>query len=227
MHEAIFSNSFSPAPCKVFGISLDAYTIGHEIALIKQGNPLVAYSSASFSELSGPAKKMALAMAVEICGKFGRLNKWIFAVKVFRANEKEIATQLSVFAAYREASAQDLPTVKMPRTEGVPFHYFGAPDLARLVNFISAVHKPMMDAHFSGSPLNFPLGLARQLYSTHLECEGAIWIENWQDMEIKRKRAELDAQNRESTLAVGEDAVQAFAEKWNKEHPEAKVPLMK
>jgi hypothetical protein len=116
------------------------------------------------------------------------------------------------------------PTVTMPRAQGSPFHYFGAPEMARLINYVSVNHALMIQSHFGGSPLNFPLGLARMLNLTSLECDGNVWIENWKDAEEKERRELYDKLHPESGVSVGEFAVKESIRKWNIEHPDAKVP---
>ena len=65
MHETEFAASFQPPVAKVFGVLMETYAIGHELALIREGNPLATYSEASFSELAQDAQKLALALAVK------------------------------------------------------------------------------------------------------------------------------------------------------------------
>jgi len=131
------------------------------------------------------------------------------------------------FQEYRASGSLDLPTAKMPRTAGHPYHYFGGPELARLINYVTRRHSVMIETHFEGSPLNFPLGLARMFYLVDAESDGAVWIKNAHDVEVDEQRAAYEKAHPENTLAIGEDAVQASAEKWNAEHPDYPVPLMR
>ena len=205
MHEAIFCLSFHSPACRVLGRKLRNYAIGHEIALTGQGNPLVTYSEKAFDELSLPAKRLALAMAVKTCCYHSPLLEWFWVLRMIRVNLEE---EIAKFREYRAASTHDLPTMKMPRAHGAPFHYFGAPELARLLNYVTQYHGHMIKTHFEDSPLNFPLGLARMLFSTHCETEGAIWIKNFQDSELERK-ATTSANEK---ILTGEEADKAFAE---------------
>ncbi len=193
---------------------MEAYAIGHELALIRQGNPMATYTEASFAELSTDAKKLALAMAVEICGRgFGFFKKWKFVISEFRSKPEELAAQIKTFREYRAAGSQDLPLTKMPKQHGIPFRYYGAPGLASLINYVTAQHSLLIKSHFKGSPLNFPLGLAQILYTTHLETTGAVWVKNHQEMEREKPRPEgMPPIGQNERVFVGEEAEKAFAE---------------
>jgi len=223
MHDALFADSFRPPTFTVLGLPLLDYTIGHELLMWKHRNPVVTHTLYGFKELPVEEKARALSQAVFFCCRRAPRWGWLWTRRCVRM---DLDTQIAAFYNYRACGAQDLPTVKMPRANGVPFHYFGGPELARLINYISEKHEVMTRTHFGGAPLNFPFGLAKVLYSTHLETEGAIWVENYQDIKQREQRDAFDLAHPENTLAVGDDAVQAQAEKWNREHPEAPVPLM-
>lgn len=213
MHEDSFCNSFQPPPPKIFGVTLTIFTIGHEIALIRQGNPLVIYNESSIAELSDEAMRLALIMTVEICGKIGLFSKLLFAIKASRSPKIKLAEEMKKLRAYLADGSLDMPLAKMPRQHGVPFHYFGAPELARVLNYVAGQHSLLIAAHFHGSPLNMPLGLARMLYSTHLESQGEIWVKNHQDMERERPRREgTPAVGANEKVLTGEEAEKAFAE---------------
>lgn len=210
MHEKAFSNSFQPQSTTVFGIVLENFAIGHEIALVRQENPIINYGEKSFLELDTNAKKLALTMAVEVCGKLRLLSKLCFMVRVCIANEKQLESEINNFRNYRNAGSQDLPLAKMPRQQGIPFRYFGAPQLASLLNYVTEKHTLLIESHFEGSPLNFPLGLAQILYATHLESNGQIWVKNHQEME--RDSAPKEGVGLNEKVLTGEEAEKAFAE---------------
>jgi hypothetical protein len=213
MHELEFTTSFEPPTGNVFGVVLDKYAIGHEMAMIRQGNPLATYSEASFAELDVDAKKLALAMAVEICGRVGFFSKFIFVIRLHKATDDELAVEISKFRDHLANGSRNFPLAKMPRQQGIPFRYFGAPAMASLLNYVTANHAMLIQSHFGGSPLNFPLGLAQMLYATHLETTGAVWVKNQQEMEREAPRKEgtpLPGQNEK--VLVGEEAEKAFAE---------------
>jgi hypothetical protein len=222
MHDLLFAKSFNPAPAIVLRLPLETYTIGHEMALLQRDNPLVFYRAESFKELPAADQDIALRAAVLLCSK--RLPRWgrlwsLWADRLFGPAE------IDKFYAYREAAMADLPTTRMPRVQGVPHHYYGAPELARLLNYVTEHHSLLIQAHFKGTPLNFPLGLARMLYSTHLECEGQIWVKNHHDEEFKARHEAWKKLHPEGTIYVGDEAVQKASEQWNKDFPDCPVPL--
>ena len=222
MHEAQFADSFHIPRFTVLGLPLLPLSIGHEIALWKRRNPIVTHTWSGFDELPADAKFAALVDAVEVC-----CEKTPFWLRWWarKAQKMMFHVEHAKFLEYRAAGCMDLATVKQPRQSGGQYHYFGAPELARLLNYVVFFQCQITAQHFGGSPLNFPLGLARILYSTHLECEGHIWVQNFQDVEDQKRREEFDKANPESSVAVGEDQVQVLAEKWNREHPETPVVL--
>lgn len=222
MHEIIFADAFRPPKVKVLNLSLLDYTIGHELLLWQRRNSLVTYSPESFKELPEDERAQSLVQAVLICcEKLPRFKK-IWATRCAYLN---LEAKTEMFNVYRFGAMRDLPTVAMPKSPGVPYHYFGSPEMARLLNYVATNHGAMIQTHFQGSPLNFPLGMAKMLYTAQNESEGNVWVENWQDLEVKKKKEAYEKANPESTLAVGADAVRARAEKWNREHPDAQVPV--
>lgn len=223
MHELALADAISQKPTTVFGLRLLPFTIGHELLLWKMQNALATYSIRSFGELSEMEQSRALARAVLICCHRGpRWTRW-WSIQCRRMN---LAEEVGKFREYRAMGSMDLPTKPIPRSDTGHFHYLGAPELARLINYVSTHQKAFMVAHFDGTPLNFPFGLARILYLTHLESEGNIWVKNSHDIENEMKQAAFEQEHPENTFAMGEEAVQALAEKWNAEHPESPVPLM-
>lgn len=192
----------------MLGLKLHNYTIGHEIALIRQGNPLVTYSEKSFDELPKDAKRLALVMAVNVCCKKNRVSQWLMGI---RSHSVPLNGTIATIREYLTVGSQDLPTTRMPRQQGVPFHYFGGPELARLLNYVTATHWKMIDAHFGGSPLNFPFGLAKMLYSAHLESEGSIWIVNEKDEWRKQpKKDGTPESTAPAKISIGDEAVKDF-----------------
>jgi hypothetical protein len=223
MHDAIFAQAFRPERFAVLGCSLLDYTLGHEIVLQRLRNPLVT-GDERFDELPWSFKGESLMQAVLICCQRKPRVNWWWRQQCARL---DIDSEVSRFRAYLLANCLDFPTVKQPRVHGCPYHYFGGPEIARLVNYVTAHHRLMIETHFEGSPLNFPFGLARCLQSAQLEADGHLWIANMHDVESQEQRNKFDELHPENTLAIGEDAVQNAAQKWNRAHPDCPVPLMR
>lgn len=223
MHETEFADAFRPKRFTVLLLPLVDYTIGHEVVLWQKRNPLVT-SPASFCIFPAEEQSRALAEAALVCSQ--KQPRFV-ARWVRKFSRLDLNDEAEKFLQYRACGSQDLPTVQMPRTPGAAFHYFGAPELARLINYVTASHGVMIAAHFDGSPLNFPMGLARMLYVAESESGGFAWVRNQQDEEREADRRRFEEANPESTFAVGDDAVQKQAEEWNAKYPGVPVPLMR
>lgn len=206
----------------VLGLRMQPYAICHEIALQKRQNPLLSLKPDEFRELPLAERGRAMLEAVQLCcwkwPFFERFWQWAYR----RVNLHEEAQK---FFFYRAYGSQDFPTAKMPRTPGLPYHHFGSPESARLINYLCAYHGILIQTHFKGSPLNFPFGLARMLYSAYLESEGKIWIENHIDADGKRRRDLWEKLHPEGGFAIGDEACRKMAEQWNRDHPESPVPV--
>jgi hypothetical protein len=135
----------------------------------------------------------------------------------------DVGAELEKFRNYQAAGSHTLPTREIPKAGSAPFHYFGSPEGALLLLFVRRLYR---DFGYE-TPFDFPLGLARTLYLADAETKGNVWVKNFHDLQDKERVAAFEKRNPDSTLAVGEEAVQAAAEKWNREHPESPVPLMK
>lgn len=215
MHDTLLSDAFAPEPVTVLGLPLLTYAIGHELMLIRKRSRMLFYRLDDLCKLPVEEKARCLAEAVLVCYQdgdktasklAGNQGKWARMVKHLDLND-----ELRKFAKYREDGIRDLPTEKMPRQQGAPFHYFGAPETARLINYVSTHHMALIQTHFGGSPLNFPVSLACILHSAHLESEGAVWIQNYKDIETAKKR-EAAAKSNTGQVLVGADAETLMAE---------------
>ena len=225
MHESIFSAAAYAEGATVLRLALRPYSIGHEILLWRTSNPFATYGRKSIMELPEGVQRQKLFTACFICERSWEQNhtpfKWPL-LTLFCRRDCVTAVEVDKFLSYRDSASQDFPAVKQPPVKGASYHYFGAPDLARLVLFMCRGR--LYEQLGFQTPWDAPLGLARQLYSTYLEEEQLIWIENYQDVEFKERAEAYDKANPEPQLAVGEEAVQRFVEEWEKAHPGKKPP---
>jgi hypothetical protein len=229
LHEVIFATAARPEKVVVLNLLMQDYSIGHELLLWHQSNPLVTYTDKGFQELAPEIQRAKLFSAALTCERTWTGNqkrlRWLRTTEIFRRH-LQTGDEIKKFREYRNSGSLDLPTVPQPRPAGIPsapFHYFGAPDTARLLLFIN--RESLHRSFGYKTPYDFPLGLAQMLYATQAETEGGLWIENYQDQRNKARAAAFQNKHPENTLAVGTEAVQAAAEKWNIEHPDCKVPL--
>ena len=205
-------------------MALLPYSIGHEIMLTKTSNPLATYAQESFAELEEPIQRAKLFSACFICKRSWVGNrrpiKWVALTIAFRQKCKT-TEEVAKFQSYRGAGQEDFPTRRMPRTQGVPYHYFGAPAVSRLLLFVTREHL-FRDFGFE-TPFDFPMALARQLYSADMEARENLWVENWHDAEEKERAKKFEKLHPENTLALGDDAVNESMAKWNAEHPDSPI----
>ena len=226
MHEPLFAAAALPEQVAIMGLLMQPYAIGHELLLQKSANPLVTQTEYGFGELPADHQREKLFGACFICERTWQENqkpiRYARLTGFFRRHA-HVPAEAAKFFAYRAAGSLDLPLVPQPRSAGAPFHYFGAPELARLILFVQPLHEKFGFA----TAFDFPLGLARMLYLTHAEEAGSVWVANRQDAERQAEREAYERAHPESTFCMGEDAVQASMEKWNREHPDAQVPLLR
>ncbi|MEN6533319.1 MAG: hypothetical protein ABFD89_06625 [Bryobacteraceae bacterium] len=226
MHDALFADAARPERVSVLNLLMLDYSIGHELLLWQQRNPLAVLSRDGLAALDEHEQREAVMNAALACSRpWHGLPKTKAELAAWGRQTRRLKTEAEVdkFRAYRAAGSQTLPTRDIPKTGGAPFHYFGSPEAAMLLLFV----QPLYQDFGYATPFDFPLGLARTLYLTDAETKGNVWVKNFHDLKDEERVAAFEKSNPESTLAVGEDAVQAAAEKWNREHPESLVPLMK
>lgn len=225
MHEAQFSEAVRPDMQAVLRLPLLPYSIGHEILLMRLGNPLVTMGAESFKELPLKHQRSALIRAVLVCYRNWKGNqrpeRWLWLWGWF-CKKCDTAKEVEKFQAYRKAGINQFQTKKMPRTPGAQYHYFGSPEIAMLLLFVQQ-HR-LHEMHGIGSPYDFPISLARMLHQADAESRGEIWVQNWHDWQSELQAKEYERTHPESTLAIGNEAVKEQARKWNKEHPECPVP---
>lgn len=229
MHEQHFAAAIRPDLQVVLRLPMRPYSIGHEILLIRQGNPLVTMGPESFKELPEDRQRSALRRAALVCYRSWTQNqkrdRWLWLWGWFIRNF-DLETEVENFQAYRTDGIRDFKTVKMPRIRGaenVPYHYFGSPEMARLILFL--LDRRLPEFHGVPTVYDFPVSLARMLYLSSLEETGAVWVQNWHDRQAEQAREEFEERHPENTLAVGNEAVRKLAMEWNESNPDCKVPV--
>lgn len=227
MHETLFAAANLPFCPRVLRLRLKAFSIGHEIRLSYQSNPLSAFSGMDPDQLKLSDLRHALIEAVLIChrdwsGNFQpnkNLGFWGWIIR-----KMDIQSERKKYIAYRNAGMIGLPQKQMPKVAGANYHYFGAPDTARLFLFVQgkALHQDLG----LKTPYDFPYGLASQLYFTELEQRGDIWVKNFDDQDMELRRELFDQLNPTGTFGVGDDQVKEMARKWNAEHPNEPITFL-
>jgi hypothetical protein len=210
MHEAALAAAALPAPAFVLGMELRPYSIGHEIFLIRESNPLALYGESSrhggsvpVLPSSAPARpsdiRPSLAQAVLICCQSFEESRricreWFAPLKLSlwrrRVAKLDTSTELVKFREYQLFGSLDFkhssvvkPGQTISRTPGSPF-------LLRLYQFLIT--------HLQETPQSawdYPLGLAKMQWQAYWESEGGLDIENETEQEFEKWVEEMEAKN--------------------------------
>lgn len=172
MNDLAFADAARPMPAVILRLRLKPYSIGHELLLQGQRNPIIGNPS-EFDSLPMKMQRLALVGAVMICERswdeqdnphrWLRLWGWLLR----KANWK---SEVSSFRNYRINGSTFPALLPIPKNEEgrTP----GGPFIARLLLL-------------SGINYDCPLGLAQWIYSTHQECEGNCKIANETDSAVE------------------------------------------
>ncbi len=196
MHDVLFADAAKPASCNILKLKLKAYSIGHELLLFQQGNMLLS-SKSDFDKLEGNLQRAAIIRAALVCSQNWRENhqphRWL---KLWRwANRNtDYALAIADFRNYRQSGSLYPPApdeksdliANGEKEEGG--RNLGAPFMARLFNFISALPDREIK-NYGETAFDFPLGLGQFLYFSHLESEGVMKIENDNEAQIREEMA--------------------------------------
>ena len=201
-HEVQFVDSVIQAPVKVLGLRLRPYSLGSEILLLRQRNPLIVLSGQQFSVFSPESQSRAVQNAVLVCYRSWAENqkpeKWL-KFWLWRIRNLDHGQAAMDFSNYRNAGAT-FPTgpsehamqVLYGDDDAKPARQHGAPFFCRLYNFISGLPDREI-RQFGESAWDFPLGLAQFLYLSHLEETGSARIENAKEAEEEKAWREIKA----------------------------------
>jgi hypothetical protein len=222
VHEPIFCDAVRPAGRVCLRLPLRTYSIGHEILLWRQRNPLLTLTAAAFSSLPIEDQKSWLRKAVLICSNDWRGNfrrqRWLAVWRYFTEGcdygwetlefqmylmeQRTLLKTLSA-AVPLEAEAFEIANAGEKLAMGRPL---GSPLAAQLLNFVMrrALHLALDDrggwAKFwrPATIYDAPFAQSANLMLAELECEGRLHVENEREREEREHlvaaNAEIDAQ---------------------------------
>lgn len=186
-----------PAPAIVLGMLLRPYSIGHELCLLRYGNPLAEGNESTPNQLS---------RAVLTCCQSWRENQrmifdpllsfklllWRFRRNVSPALRKlTFQEELKTFTTYRDAGSLEFPLAEVVRPDRGPApRPPGSPFQLRLYEFLHQ-RWTREDAKEWRTPWDYPLGLAKMRWASHWEEEGGLEVQNHFDAERDRKEMEF------------------------------------
>lgn len=195
MHEAALAQAALPAPTMILGLEMRPYSIGHEIWLIRQENPLV---------IGGEPEPRHVREAALICcetwkGALAMRKDWLIVPKLklwkWRTRKENLALAMADFYNYRRGGCLNFKTEPSGRP-GQATRLLGAPFLIRLIQFlVSTLRKTEEEV------MDYPIGLAQMHYSAWLETEGCLQVYNEHDEKRDKWIAECEAKGGPECLA--------------------------
>lgn len=203
MYEKLLAQAVLPAPVQVLGLAMRPYSVGHELWLIRQDNPL-----ATFSAGRGTVTAAHLFEAALICEHTQeqnlRLNSSLYELYKIKRWSKRAAvkfnafTELKKFQAYRDAGSLELPCqLPAQSSDSGPSRFLGAPFLLRLHLFLTTQCR-MNDSEAWDSPFGF----AKIRHAAWLEENRRLEIKNEQDVKVDEARAQWEREHPESGLEI-------------------------
>lgn len=218
-HDLAFAGAARPTPVVILGLPLLPYSLGHELTLASQLNPVLAEPSA-FATLDPMDQAVALTRAAYICactwkelnpGPFtfrGWFRTWRFTrawhwkqFGVLGKKRPNYAVEAVKMASYRHdgmtfPEEADPAIVKIARhlaggdkEDGAPGRMLGGPHNARLLLFL--IEGGLYTELGYSTPYDVPYGFANYLYRVKLEEAGRANIENAHERELAEKLSAL------------------------------------
>ena len=204
MHELIFADSAQPETIAVLGLQMRAYSLGHELVLLRHRSPFLCLSRAGFDELPMAEQVKAITFAALVCAdqppRWHRLWRW-------RNRKANWALEIAEFRNYLDSARKIMPAMsaddeadaeayeianrgeKMTSGRGL-----GSPFIAQLITFC------LQDMRLTyAEALESPFGVVANLYFAAMESKGQIYVENHKEAlaraDMAAKRAEVKAEN--------------------------------
>lgn len=202
MHETLLARAAKPAPVVVLGLLMRPFSIGHQLLLQRESNPLAE---------SNQAPPVKLIEAALFCSQTWRENEkmpfdpfinfkmFLWGLRLRPRLRKFLALEMASFTAYRDAGSLEFPISDRPRPDSgasEPRRPPGTPFLLRLQQFL------MVTFHLSEAQAwDYPFGLAKMRWLCHWEEQDGIDVYNHHDAEFDRYVAEQEAKGKEQINA--------------------------
>lgn len=179
MNDIAFADAARPARRVILNLLMADYSIGHELLLLQQRNPLVIMSEQEFNGLATSDKVSAISRAALACcqtwGKRNNPHRWLTYWR-WKNRNTDYALAIADFQNYRHLGST-MPTLL--EIEG-PKKHLGIPHLARILNHVR--------------DFDMPLGLAQWLYYSQAEVEGSVNVKTEHQSQVESAMDEMTAQ---------------------------------
>lgn len=188
MHDAAFAASARQAPVRILRLPMLPYSIGHEIILLSEHNPLL------FDGANPEQRNAGLMRASLVCYRTWKQNKqaesnirfWQWCNR--RVNwESEIAR----FTAYRASGIEGPPSpteenyeIAAGKTHADASSESGRQFGGSVFSKMLAYFCPLHSALGYDTPYDIPLGFGLHVYYSHLEMAGNCLIENEREAQV-------------------------------------------
>jgi hypothetical protein len=198
MHELAFADAARPTRFACLRLPLRDYTLGHEILLLRQRNPLLLLAQSDFNALPEADQIFAIKRAALVCAQDWAANtgrqKWI-GLWGWLTRHADYPLAIAEFRNYL-AVARSFPPIPDQETYEIAAglsrdemadrgRELGAPLLAQVLNHIGAQRLPLGVA----TVYDVPFSLAVWLYFTHMEDAGRLRILNRKEAEVAAEMA--------------------------------------
>lgn len=198
MHDFAYAAAARQARFVIIGLELKPYSIGHELLLLQQGNPLLLDSD-RFSKLPFEDQYRAVIRAVLICSRDWRSNqrphKWM-RFWSWKNRNADYALAIADFRNYRQQGSTHPPAPEAEaymisnKDDSNSAREKGSPILARVYNHVCAMPDREI-FNYGRTAYDFPLGLGLFLWLSRLEEDDRAVIENSDEVDAKEKMAKI------------------------------------
>jgi hypothetical protein len=202
MHEAAFAQAALPAPTVVLGTLLRPYSLGHELFLTSEANPIIAGEPVLYPHLESAVQACCQSWSEYSAtdywaGLKARLWHWRTWHWSRSFMEGPLRGEIKKFLNYREAGCLEFPISDFTSAErDASGRWPGAPFLLRLHRFVMKMGKTEAEAW------DYPVGLAKMHWQAHYEAEGLLDIYNSHDEGFQQFAEQQDLEAAELAAAV-------------------------
>jgi hypothetical protein len=190
MHEAALSFAALPAPVRIFGLPMRPYSLGHEMFLIREQNPILSGDSATVSREKLAQAVLICSSSFQECRRFHSDYLASLKLAIFRRKTRKIdhGPEIEAFFEYRKDGTKSLPGGRQT-VKDADGRIAGAPFLLRLYQFLVVDLNTDPDAAW-----DYPLGLAMFQFATYWEERGTYSVFSELDQLQNEALAALDAE---------------------------------